>query len=40
VITEARQVAQRIVAESPDLGRYPGLARLVSDSRAEFLEKV
>jgi len=44
VITEARQVAQRIVAESPDLGTYPGLARmvasLVSDSRAEFLEKV
>jgi len=44
LIAEAREVAQRLVAESPDLAEYPGLARmvanLVSDTRAEFLEKV
>ena len=44
VITEAREVAQRLVAKTPDLKGYPGLARmvasLVGDSRAEYLEKV
>jgi ATP-dependent DNA helicase RecG len=44
LIAEAREVAQRLVAESPKLTEYPGLARMVSslvgDSRAEYLEKV
>ncbi|MCT2584782.1 ATP-dependent DNA helicase RecG [Actinophytocola gossypii] len=44
LITEAREVAQRLVAESPDLTEYPGLARLVAnlvnETRAEFLQKV
>ncbi|OLF09641.1 ATP-dependent DNA helicase RecG [Actinophytocola xanthii] len=44
LITEAREVAQRLVTRSPDLREHPGLARmvanLVGDSRAEYLEKV
>ncbi|OLF08400.1 ATP-dependent DNA helicase RecG [Actinophytocola xinjiangensis] len=44
LIAQAREVAQQLVGESPDLAEYPGLARmvtsLVGESRAEFLEKV
>lgn len=43
VIAEARECAQRIVAEDPALGEHLGLAHLVADvvdaDRAEYLEK-
>ncbi|SFB11953.1 ATP-dependent DNA helicase RecG [Amycolatopsis marina] len=43
VIAEARECAQRIVAEDPALGNHLGLAHLVADvvdaDRAEYLEK-
>jgi ATP-dependent DNA helicase RecG len=43
LIAEAREEAQEIVSRSPDLAEYPGLASmvasLVTDSKAEYLEK-
>jgi ATP-dependent DNA helicase RecG len=43
VIEEARQEAQRVVGEDPDLAQHPGLAQMVREvvdaSRAEYLEK-
>jgi ATP-dependent DNA helicase RecG len=43
MIAEAREVAQRLVADDPDLAANPGLAAmaatLVDDERAEFLQK-
>ncbi|MDQ3786943.1 MAG: ATP-dependent DNA helicase RecG, partial [Actinomycetota bacterium] len=43
LIAEARAEAQELVARSPDLGDYPGLASmvasLVSGTKAEYLEK-
>jgi ATP-dependent DNA helicase RecG len=43
LIADARQEAQRIVAEDPSLGQHLGLAHLVTDlvdpDRAEYLEK-
>ncbi|MFR9729722.1 ATP-dependent DNA helicase RecG [Saccharopolyspora sp. MS10] len=43
VIAEAREAAQRYVAEDPGLGGHPGLARMVAEvvdaDRAEYLEK-
>jgi len=43
VIGEAREEAQELVARSPDLAEFPGLATmvasLVNDTKAEYLEK-
>jgi ATP-dependent DNA helicase RecG len=43
VIAEAREEAQRVVAEDPELRRHSGLAQMVSEvvnpDRAEYLEK-
>ncbi|SFP24322.1 ATP-dependent DNA helicase RecG [Amycolatopsis arida] len=43
LIARARESAQRVVADDPDLAEHPGLARLVDDvvdaERAEYLEK-
>lgn len=43
VIAEAREQAQAVLAEDPDLSRHPGLAGMVAElvdaERAEFLEK-
>ncbi|MFC0432990.1 ATP-dependent DNA helicase RecG [Kutzneria buriramensis] len=43
VIEEARQEAQRVVGEDPDLAEHPGLAQMVREvvdaGRAEYLEK-
>ncbi|MGH4023831.1 MAG: ATP-dependent DNA helicase RecG, partial [Pseudonocardiaceae bacterium] len=44
LIGQARETAQRLVAEDPGLTDYPGLARLAADlldeERAQYLEKV
>jgi ATP-dependent DNA helicase RecG len=44
MISQAREVAQRLVHADPDLTVHPGLARLaadlLNDERAQFLEKV
>jgi ATP-dependent DNA helicase RecG len=43
VIAEAREQAQAVIADDPDLRRHPGLARMVTEvvdsERAEYLEK-
>jgi ATP-dependent DNA helicase RecG len=43
VIAEARNEAQQVIDKSPDLSEYPGLrsmlASLVTDTKAEYLEK-
>jgi ATP-dependent DNA helicase RecG len=43
LIAEAREEAQALVARTPDLAEYPGLASLVAslvtDTKAEYLEK-
>ncbi|MFI9388917.1 ATP-dependent DNA helicase RecG [Kutzneria sp. NPDC052558] len=43
VIEEAREEAQRVVGDDPDLAEHPGLAQMVREvvdaSRAEYLEK-